>query len=167
MAKYLLMLVAVVVGMGIPLQGAINAQMGKALQNPLLATLVSFTGGLLAISLILLLTTPGLPTWGAPRSTPWYLYCGGLPGVVFVTTTLLSVSSNRCNERARGDFWSVSFLRHSRLITFGWMGVRERPITSVRVVGVFLLIGGMLLVAYGEKAKQPAVSVGEEAGSEG
>lgn len=160
--RYLLMLVAVIVGMGIPLQGAINAQMGKALQNPLMATFVSFTGGLLAIALILLVTTPGLPAWEASRNTPWYFYCGGLPGVVFVTTTLLLFPRIGATNALAG-FLVGQFLASMAFDHFGWLGVAERPITPVRFFGVALLIGGMLLVAYGEKPpEKPVAEVADE-----
>ena len=144
--KSLLMAVAVIVGMGIPLQGAINAQMGKALENPLLSTFVSFTGGLLAIAMILLITTPGIPTWVAPRDTPWYFYCGGLPGVVFVTTTLLLFPRIGAANALAG-FLVGQFLASLAFDHFGWLGVKERPVSLLRVVGVVLMIGGMLLVA--------------------
>lgn len=150
MLKYFLMAIAVVVGMGIPLQGAINAQMGKALQNPLMGTFVSFTGGLTAIGLILLCTTPGIPAWVAPRSTPWYLYCGGLPGVVFVTTTLLLFPRIGATNALAG-FLVGQFLASLAFDHFGWLGVQERPISFLRVIGVCLLIAGMLLVAKGDR----------------
>lgn len=152
MAKYLLMFIAVIVGAGIPLQGAINARMGEKLANPLLATFVSFAGGLLAISLILLLKTPGVPPWVAPKSTPWYLYCGGLPGVVFVTTTLLLIPRIGAANALAG-FLVGQFLASLAFDHYGWLGVPLRPTTSWRLLGVALLICGALLVAKGGAAK--------------
>lgn len=152
MLKYLLMGVAVIVGTGLPLQGAINAQMGKTLQNPLLATFVSFSGGLLAIGLILAFTTPGIPAWNAGRETPWYLYCGGLPGVVFVTTTLLLFPRIGATNALAG-FLVGQFLASLAFDHFGWMNVPTRPITTIRIVGVAFLVFGMLLVSQGKDAK--------------
>lgn len=146
MTKYLLMSVAVIVGMGLPLQGAINAQMGKTLQNPLLATFVSFSGGLLAIALILLAITPGVPALEIPKGTPWYLYCGGLPGVVFVTTTLLLFPRIGATNALAG-FLVGQFIASVAFDHFGWMGVPERPVSIPRVVGVAFLVVGMLLVS--------------------
>lgn len=146
MTKYLLMGVAFFVGMGLPIQAALNAQMKTALQNPLLATFVSFAGGLAAISLILLITTPGIPAWNATGSTPWYLYCGGLPGVVFVTMMLIMVKhigpTNALAAAFAGQFVASLAFDH-----FGWLGVPIRPVNTWRLLGVGLLVCGMLLVS--------------------
>lgn len=92
MQTFLLLLVAVAAGFVVPLQSIINGRLGHLLENPLLAALVSFAGGTVALSLIILVTTPGIPQIATEgKSFPWYLFTGGLFGAVFVTSVLTLV----------------------------------------------------------------------------
>ncbi len=85
MRTLLLMGVAALAAVIIPFQAIINGRLGQLVQNPLLAALISFTGGTLVLGLMLVLTTPGIPAIPPGVRPPWYLFTGGLLGAVFVT----------------------------------------------------------------------------------
>ena len=75
------------VGGLMPIQGSINAQMGQILGHPLRGTLMNFaTGGFVLVALLVLWA--GFPEVDDLFKAPWYLYTGGIMGVVFVTTML-------------------------------------------------------------------------------
>ncbi len=148
--NYLLVALAVLVGCLVPLQGAINSRLGTVTGQPLLATLISFSGGLVAIALAVVITTRGLPKWTAVGPTPFYLFLGGLPGVAFVLTTLwlapkIGIAVTLCGLIVGQLSMSIAFDQ------FGWLGLPVKEITVQRIVGVAFLIAGTLLVVRGGK----------------
>ena len=146
--KYLLLLIAIIVGTLIPIQGTINSRLGQATGQPLLATAISFAGGLIAILLIAILVAGGLPKWAPSAPTPFYLFLGGLPGVAFVLTTLILIPHIGVAAALSGLI--VGQLASSLLFDhFGWLGAPIREVSSMRLIGVSLLIIGALLVVRG------------------
>ncbi|MEZ6014620.1 MAG: DMT family transporter [Planctomycetota bacterium] len=159
--KLLLLLAAMLVGALVPLQGTINSRMGMVTGQPLLAALISFTGGFLAIALIVLGVSGGLPKWQPTGPTPLYLFLGGLPGVVFVLTALVLIP--RIGVAAAVCGFVVGQLSSSLLFDhFGWLGAPLREVTAARLIGLALLVTGTFLVVRSEpraaQAEGPAAA---------
>ena len=147
--KYLLLLIAIIVGTLIPIQGTINSRLGLATGQPLLATAISFAGGLIAISLVVVAVSGGIPKWEPTAPTPFYLVLGGLPGVAFVLTTLILIPHIGVAAALSGLI--VGQLASSLLFDhFGWLGAPIREVSLTRLAGVSLLIVGALLVVRGD-----------------
>ena len=146
MFKTLLMLGAVAAGSLIPYQGTVNSQLGKTLDQPFLAALVSFTGGMLTLAIIVLVLNLGLPAWTPKKPVPWYLFTGGLPGVVFVTTTLVLMP--RIGVVATVGLMLVGQLIGSIVFDhFGVLGTEVRPANVRKMVGVALLgVGAFIII---------------------
>ena len=145
MTKFLMIAGAAAVGALIPYQGTVNSQLGRTIGQPFVATLISFSGGTLAVLLIVLAINMGLPKWTPKSPTPWYLFTGGLPGVVFVTTTLMLMP--RIGVAATVGSMLVGQLIGSLLFDhFGVLGTQVRPVNARRLLGVLLLAGGMLMI---------------------
>ena len=81
----------------------------------------------------------------AAAQAPWWAWCGGLLGAVFVVTaawlaptlgasTLLSVA-------IAGQMTSALVLDH-----YGLVGFPQRPISAGRAVGVLLLVAGVVMI---------------------
>ena len=159
--KYLLLLIAIVVGTLIPIQGTINSRLGQITGLPLLATAISFAGGLIAIVALVVLTSGGLPKWEPSAPTPLYLFLGGLPGVAFVLTTLVLIPHIGVAAALSGLI--VGQLASSLLFDhYGWLGAPIREVSMTRVAGVALLIAGALLVVRGApKGASPGETPGE------
>ena len=157
MGKLLLILAAAAVGTLIPYQGTVNSRLGQALGQPFLAALVSFTGGTLTVLLVNLVVYGGLPRWEPKGPTPWYLFTGGLPGVVFVTTTLVLMP--RIGVAATVGSMLMGQLVGSLLFDhFGLLGMAVRPLNAKRLLGATLLAGGVLLIV-GDRAAPPPTAV--------
>ena len=143
--KYLIILFAACVGALIPLQGGVNSQLGKTLGQPFVATLVSFGGGFLTVLLIVLAINGGPPKWTPSGPTPWYFFIGGLPGVVFVTTTLVLMPrlgyAATVGPMLVGQVLATLVFDH-----FGWLGVAQRSFNLTRAAGAALLIAGLVLI---------------------
>ena len=154
--KYLIVLFAALVGALIPFQGAVNSQLGKTLGQPFVATLVSFLGGTLTVLAIVLVINGGTPKWTPDGPTPWYLFVGGLPGVVFVTTTLILIPrlgyAATVGPMLVGQVLATLVFDH-----FGWLGSDQRPMNATRLIGAALLISGLLLIVRDRGKQTPSV----------
>ncbi|MFV0444307.1 MAG: DMT family transporter [Planctomycetaceae bacterium] len=146
--RLLLLIIAAASAAVIPFQAIINARLGQLLTNPLLAALVSFTGGTVALSLILLVTTPGLPR--LPTDLSWtdippYLLIGGLLGSVFVTAVLMLVprlgAANVLAAAIVGQLLTAVAIDH-----YSVLHVPHSPITFSKLAGCGLLVAGLWLI---------------------
>lgn len=144
----LLMAVAMLAAAGTPVQAIINGRLGQLLNNPLLAALVSFIGGTLTLSVLVLVTTPGLPALPPGGSLRWYLFTGGLFGAIFVTTVLILVprigTANLIAATITGQLVASLIIDH-----FGWLNVPQNSISTTKIAGCLLLLVGVLLIQRG------------------
>src|SRR4051812_19531515 len=83
---------ALAIGFAIPLQAAINSRLKLQLdQSTLLAALVSFTIGTIALALVAMATGQRIGALGGVARVPAWQLTGGLLGAMFVFgTTLLA-----------------------------------------------------------------------------
>ena len=144
--KHLLILAAALfAGSLIPLQGAVNTQLGRNLPHALHATFVSFLGGLIGVAFLLLALRPPLPTQSTLQEIPWHLYTGGLFGVVFVTTVLVLVPrigvATMLATALTGQLIVSVIVDH-----YGWLGVPVTPVNPGRIMGLSCLLVGVFLL---------------------
>jgi transporter family-2 protein len=81
-------LAAVLVGVGLTVQVGINAMVGERLGSPLLASIVNFTVGLVALIAVTIAAGVRVQS-GAVSSLPAGLWIAGLLGAVYVTSTTI------------------------------------------------------------------------------
>ncbi|MGP6173600.1 DMT family transporter [Corynebacterium sp. A21] len=73
-----------------PVQTSVNTRLRKSVGTPLLASLISFMVGTLALFLATLLTSgQPLPDFAATSGEPWWIFSGGVLGVVMLTGNIL------------------------------------------------------------------------------
>ena len=131
-STFLLIFVLLVGGL-MPIQGSINAQMGQILGHPLRGTLMNFaTGGILLV--ILLVLWAGMPAKNDLLKAPWYLYSGGIMGVVFVTAMLTFIPE-------LGQLIVSAIVDH-----YGWFMVPVHSLSISRAFGIGLLVLGLYLI---------------------
>jgi transporter family-2 protein len=144
--KHLILLAAALfAGSLIPLQGAVNTQLSQRLPHAMQATFVSFLGGLLGVIALLLCIRPPMPATATLHATPWYLYCGGLFGVVFVTTVLVLIPkigvATMLAAALSGQLIVSVLIDH-----YGWLNVPVISMTPSRLTGVCALLIGVFLI---------------------
>ncbi len=139
--------IAFLVGGLLPIQGVINTRLGQLLHNPLQASLISFTVGTSFLACCLWLTGIGFPAVGSIGQVPWYLFCGGLMGAVFVTTVLVLIPhigvANMLIAAMAGQLLISMLVDH-----FGWLGVPVHSLGISRILGGIFLLLGVVLVRY-------------------
>lgn len=135
---------ALFAGAILPVQSAINAQLGVVLNNPLLATFISFVIGSLFLAILLALLPSGSFAFNV-AGLPWYLLLGGVLGGTYIFLTILTLPKIGVATLVGAAI--VGQLLLSVLIDhFGLLGVVQRSINVTRVVGILLLFTGFILI---------------------
>ncbi|MCA9395885.1 MAG: DMT family transporter [Candidatus Omnitrophica bacterium] len=140
-----LIIFTICLGFLMPIQSGINGQLGLVIKQPMLATTISMGGGFIASVLIYILMGNQLPPPDVFRKIPWYLYTGGLCGVIFVTSILILVPKYGIAKLGAGVI--VGQLLFALLLDhFGWMGMPTYSLSYTRLFGVLFLFAGLFLI---------------------
>lgn len=140
----LLALIAVAIGMLLPLQGLVNARLGAQLGGPITAAFVSFVIGTALLGAYLLLTRTALAPTAQARFPAW-IWAGGALGALYVASFTLLVprlgSASLICLAILGQVVASLVLDH-----FGVLQTARKADTT-RILGAALVMLGVLLVA--------------------
>jgi transporter family-2 protein len=133
-----------IVGGAVALQAPINSHLGRSV-GTFQAAFLSFAIGTLVLLVIASLATGGLGGVRHATNVPWYYLTGGLLGVAYVSTVLVTVRT-----LGAGGVTAATIAGQLTLAVvvdqFGWLGVAQRSITVSRMAGIVLLAAGVLLI---------------------
>src|SRR3954453_20501346 len=136
-------LTALVGGAG-ALHAPINSHLGKAV-GTFQAAFLSFAIGTVALLVIASLAKGGLGTVRHATDVPWYYLTGGLLGVAYVSTVLVTVRT-----LGAGGVTAATIAGQLTLAVIldqlGILNVAQRSITVSRMIGIGLLAVGVYLV---------------------
>jgi bacterial/archaeal transporter family-2 protein len=136
---------ALAAGAMLPIQFGINAQLASWIGSPLRATLVSFVVGTAVLLIAALLFARGWPGTETLGAAPWWVWLGGFLGAFYVLGSV--VTAPKLGAAALFAFILAGQAIASLTVDhFGWVGFEENPITPLRLLGVALLAGGVVLV---------------------
>ena len=140
-----MLLISLAVGGLLAVQGMLNGQLGKSLAHPLQASLISFTVAILFIAILMFIFGIKVPPLQTLGEIPWYLYTGGLLGLIYVTTVLVLI------PRAGVANVILAIFVGQMIISicadhFGWFDMPLRTLNITRASGCILLLGGLYLV---------------------
>jgi transporter family-2 protein len=140
-------LLALVAGFCLPTQAGINAQLNQWSQSAILAATISFavgTIGLFVYALCLRIPWPAVDTMSRH---PWWIWTGGLLGAFLVASTVVLAprlgAASMIALIVAGQMTASVALDH-----FGWLGYQLHPLNGMRILGVFLLVGGVTLIRW-------------------
>lgn len=132
-------------GVVLPLQAAVNAQLRQVLASAVLAALVSFLVGTVALLGYAAMTRTVLTDWRAAALAPWWAWLGGLLGAIYVVTAILVTprlgAAALVAVTVTGQLVAALVMDH-----FGWLGLPLQPLSSARIVGAVLLMAGVFLM---------------------
>ncbi len=138
-------LCALLSGMVLPVQAGLNAQLGKVLENPILAALVSFGVGTVALVLYGLLTGVRWSSISLGFQAPWWLWIGGTMGAFYVAAAVVLAPRLGIGTMialvVAGQMLASLFIDHH-----GYLGIPQHSFTVLRLVGVLLLLSGVVLI---------------------
>lgn len=139
---------ALLSGIAMSMQPGINSILGKSVQSPWLASTISFFVGTLALFLFVLFlgeTKSASFLSDAISKSPWWIWTGGLLGVLVVTSALVFA------PKLGATSWIALFLVGQVTMSvvlerFGILGFPEKPISIAKIIGLSLLVLGAWLV---------------------
>ncbi|WP_439424986.1 DMT family transporter [Oenococcus alcoholitolerans] len=140
-----LVIAAICVGFILPMQTAVNSRLRIAASSPLLSSMISFTVGTISL-LIVVAASGGLGNiFGLDfYRQPWWLWLGGLLGVVFLTGNILFFP-------ILGSVQTVimpvvgQILMGMLIDNFGWFSSPRHDINLMRISGCLLVLIGVFL----------------------
>ncbi len=145
MTKYIFIIIALVIGGFLSVQGSINAHLSSFLKHPLQASLTNFLVGTIILILLNVILRTSMPALSDMKRIPWYLFLGGVIGAMFVTSVVLLIPrigvTTMLAASIAGQLIIAAVIDH-----FGFFNVAEHPISLSRTAGIAMLIAGILLI---------------------
>lgn len=144
--KYIYIMLTIFAGIAVTMQGPINAALGRSLKSSDLATFWSFVSGTVIIGIYLLIKRVPMPSLELLSSVPWWAWLGALTGIIYVSIVILVIPR-------LGAGTATVLLILAQILTaivldkVGAFGVDVKDITFVKMIGVFLMLGGVVLVS--------------------
>ena len=142
----LLIAVAIAVGAAVPLQSAINAQMGQALGHPLYGALANTAVASLVLVALALAFRLTLPRLGPAVGGPWWLWTGGLIGAAFVFGALFVAPRIGAASFAAATIFG-SVVASLVIDHFGLLGFPLQPVGWQRLAGAGCILAGLALLS--------------------
>ena len=145
MSRYLMLLIVVLAGAGIPVQVASNHRLEKAVQSPALSVALSFSIGALAMLALTWAGAFGHARFSGAASAPWWAWVGGLLSATIVIASILALPQSGAGSVSAATVFG-QLVAATALDHFGWLGVPQIRFNGWRLCGVLLLFGGALLM---------------------
>jgi bacterial/archaeal transporter family-2 protein len=140
-----LLLMAMLVGLLLPIQAGVNAQLRTAIGDPIAAALLSFLVGTLGLGALMLALRVPLPLATAWQRSEWTWWIGGLLGAAYVGLAVVLAprigAGTLTAAVVAGQMLTSIVLDH-----FGWVGFAQQPLSPTRLLGAALVVGGVVLI---------------------
>lgn len=127
---------------GPPMNGALRA----SLNNPWLASLVSFLPVVALLAVLALCLPRPMPTGDGIAAMPWWAPLGGLVGALAVVAGLVFVSKGGAGAFA-GLTIAANLIMSVVVDRYGWFGMEVRSLSLGRVAGAALMVAGVALIS--------------------
>ncbi|MBU1248429.1 MAG: DMT family transporter [Proteobacteria bacterium] len=145
--KSFYILLALAVGVFVPLQAGVNVRLKLALGNdPMSAAFVSFAVGTVVLGAWVFSWGSGLGGLvGAVDRGPWWMWTGGVMGAFFVASTIVLAANLGAASML---VWVIASQLMAGVLMdhYGLVGYAVREVSPLRLVGVGFLVAGAVLV---------------------
>jgi len=142
--KIIWLLIALVSGAFLPIQAGLNGRLGKAVQSPLHASLISFIVGAFTVLLYIVLTRQQVLLSGL-RTAPLYVWMGGLLGAFYVTSIILAFPQIG-PALTFGIVVAGQMIMSVLLDHFDILVAERHPITVWKLLGIVLIVTGVFII---------------------
>ncbi len=128
----------------IPVMGAMNAGLSRALGDAPLAALVLFAVAFCAVAAVCLVLRPTVPAADAFAAAPGRVYFGGLIVAFYVLSVTMLIPVFGVGNTIL--FAMIAQILMSAVMdTFGLFGAPVRPLSLMRTGGVLLMLVGLVV----------------------
>ena len=144
-SNYVFLLLAVLAGMMMPTQAAVNNKLAGYVASPVLSAFISFAVGTLALFVYILAAGIPLGNLVSAKNAPVIAWAGGVMGAFFVASAVVLVPR-------LGVALTFSLIIAGQMLAglvidhFGVLGVPVKEINYMRVVGAALITIGVILI---------------------
>ena len=142
--KIFFVILTILAGCVLPFQGAINGRLGKSIDSPVFASLISFLVGTIALLIYGIVTRSPL-RFQSLKELPTFEWTGGLLGAFYVLVVVLMLprlgAALAFSLIVAGQMAVSMWLDHTGILV-----AVQHPINLWRVVGLCLIISGVILV---------------------
>ena len=146
MNKSIYITAALVGGLVLPIQVAVNTLLKKYIGQAMQVTFISYVAGAFGAFLICLLARYPLPNSVAVSATSWWMWFAGCLGTFYVWSTIFAApnigASLTLALTVAGQMISAVILDH-----YGILGLEKYPISIPKILGVFLIVAGVILIS--------------------
>jgi len=126
-------------------QQVLNSNLRMALNSAAWSGFMSYLVGVVCMALLALLIGDPFPSASVAARIPWWAWSGGLFGAIFIGLAIVLVphlgAATFLALLVTGQMFASVTFDH-----FGWLGLAQRPIDALRLLGVALLIAGVVLI---------------------
>lgn len=138
---------AMLAGLVIPFQAAINARLGRHAGHPIFGAMTNFIVGALVLAVLMLPFLRRFNGAAGLSQAPVWAYTGGMLGATFVFMSLVSVTklgaANLLVASVAGQIIAAMLIDR-----YGLVGLPVREISLQRIAGIGLVIVGLALVTF-------------------
>ena len=142
--KAFYIILTILAGCVLPFQGAINGRLGKSIDSPVFASLISFLIGSIAL-MIYSVATSSPVRFHSLKQLPLLEWTGGILGAFYVLVVVLMLprlgAALAFSLIVAGQMTVSMWLDHT-----GTLVAVQHPINFWRIFGLFLIISGVILV---------------------
>ncbi len=142
---YFLIIVAVILGIILPVQVAVNAKLGDAVANPMLAAFASFFVGTVSLLAYILITGIPLSKLAGAKDASPIAWTGGVIGAIYVAGSIILLPK-------LGVALTISLIVAGQMLMsvvidhFGLFGLPVKETSLPRVAGMLLIVVGVVLI---------------------
>jgi bacterial/archaeal transporter family-2 protein len=142
--KGIWIIIALGSGALLPLQAGLNNRLGKSIESPVYASMISFIIGAAAVLLYIALTRQPVH-WAGAKSAPGYVWLAGAMGAFYVTAVVLAFPqlgpALTFGLVVAGQMLMAVLLDHFNILV-----LHPHPINAWRILGMLMIIGGVIVI---------------------
>jgi transporter family-2 protein len=142
--KALWIIIAFVSGAFLPIQAGINTRLGKAIESPVYASMISFLVGTIALVIYILFTQQHIALSGI-KTVPAYAWIGGALGAFYVTSIILAFPrigpALTFGLVVLGQMVIAVLLDHFNILV-----AHQHSVNIWRILGVILIVSGVIII---------------------
>lgn len=143
--KALFAAIALLAGAGLALQVGMNSHLRDKFGHPIPAALTNFVVGLTCLLTFAFASAMPIPRAEVAGRIPWWAWMGGVMGACYVGASAAFAKKLGATGWL-GAIVTGQLLASLALDHFGLVGFEPNPVSTPRLIGAALLIGGVVLV---------------------
>ena len=141
----MLILVAIFAGILLPLQAALNAKMGRAIGDPIYASLISFVIGSVVLLIYILIAKVNLSSIDQATHAHWSIWLAGVMGAFYVSAVIILTpklgAALTFGLVIAGQLSIAVILDH-----YGWLGLPVHLFNWYRMSGIIFITVGVVII---------------------